>query len=207
MGLVEFDGTRLRLRNAALLLFAKNASKWHPRPQIRILKVRGTEEKSGADFNMTEIGEINGNIFCLIDQSIELLKAHLTETRFSSDAMFRAQMIYPEAVCREVIVNAVTHRDYSQEGRGIEIKIFDDRLEVQSPGKLLSPVTIQDLEELRGLHQSRNVHVSRVLRELGYVQELGEGVRRMFELMKSNSMPAPRMESPNKSFLVKLYHK
>ena len=200
--LAEFDGTRLRLRRAALLLFAKHPTKWHPRNQVRILKVKGTEEKSGENFNVEEAGEISGNIFKLITQSWELLRPHLTETKFSKDAIFQPQLIYPEYACREALVNAITHRDYSMEGRGIEVRIFDDRLEILSPGKLLSSISIRDLEELKGVHQSRNSYVARVLREFGYVRELGEGMKRIFESMQKNGFERPRLESPNKSFVI-----
>ena len=200
--LAEFDGTRLRLRRAALLLFAIHPTKWHPRNQVRILKVKGTEEKSGENFNVEEAGEISGNIFKLIAQSWELLRPHLTETKFSKDAIFQPQLIYPEYACREALVNAITHRDYSMEGRGIEVRIFDDRLEILSPGKLLSSISIRDLEELKGVHQSRNSYVERVLREFGYVRELGEGMKRIFESMQKNGFERPRLESPNKSFVI-----
>lgn len=205
--LAEFDGTRLKLRRGALLLFAKNISKWHPRSQVRILRVKGTEEKTGENFNLEELAEVNGNIFSLIDSSWEALRPNLTETRFSKDALFKTQIIYPELACREALINAITHRDYSIEGRGIEIKIFDDRLEVLSPGKLLSSITIKDLEELKGVHQTRNTYIGRALREFGYIRELGEGIRRMFDLMKSNELIPPRIESPNKSFIVSLFYK
>jgi len=205
--LAEFDGNKLRLRRAALLLFAKHPTKWHPRNQIRIFRVKGTEEKAGDNFNVHEVGEISGNSFQINEQSWEMLRPHLTETRFSKDAIFKTQIIYPEAACKEALINAITHRDYSLEGRGIEVKIFDDRLEILSPGKLLSSLTIKNLEELKGVHQSRNAYMARVLREFGYIRELGEGMKRIFELMQSNDLVKPKLESPNKSFIITLYYK
>jgi len=205
--LAEFDGNRLKLRRAALLLFSKNISKWHPRSQVRIFKVKGIEEKTGTDFNVTELDEINGNIFALIEKSWESLRLNLTETRLSENALFRPQVIYPELACKEALINGITHRDYSLEGRGIEIKIFDDRLEILSPGKLLSSITIAELEELKGIHQSRNVYISKVLREYGYIRELGEGIRRIFEQTKNNYLIKPKFESPNKSFIVTFFNK
>jgi ATP-dependent DNA helicase RecG len=207
LDLAEFDGGRLRLRKAALLLFAKHPTKWHPRNQVRVLKIRGTEEKSGEEFNVEEIGEVSGNIFTLYEKSWELLRPRLTETRFSKDAIFKTQIIYPELACREALINAISHRDYNLEGRGIEIKIFGDRLEVLSPGKLLSSISIKDLEELKGLHQSRNAYIARVLREYGYIRELGEGIKRIYELMQSHDMVNPKLESPNKTFIITLFYR
>lgn len=207
MELAEFDGDRLRLRRAALLLFAKNPNKWHPRSRVRILKVNGIVEKSAPEYNVTEIADVSGNIFQLAADSWDALRPVLSETRYSDDGLFKTQVIYPEPACREALINAITHRDYSLEGRGIEIRIFTDRLEILSPGKLLSKLTIEDLKELKGAHETRNTYVARVLREYGYIRELGEGIRRMFEIMKSNELIEPQIVSPNKSFIVTLFYK
>ena len=206
MDLAEFNGDRLMLRKAALLLFAKKSSKWHPRSRVRILKVNGFEQKTAPDYNVTEISDISGNIFQLAADSWEALRPLLSETRYSDDGRFKTQAVYPEAACREALINAVTHRDYSIEGRGIEIRIFSNRLEILSAGKLLSKLTIDDLKELKGVHESRNVYIARVLREYGYVRELGEGMRRMFEVMESNALAKPRISSPNQSFIVELFY-
>ncbi|GGG94135.1 hypothetical protein GCM10007415_31490 [Parapedobacter pyrenivorans] len=207
LDLAEFDGSSLKLRKAALLLFAKKSNKWHPRLQVRIFKVRGTEEKTGAEFNVTEVGEANGNIFQLVESSWDLLRPHLTDTKFSDDALFRNQIMYPELACREALINAITHRDYNAEGRGIEVKIFNDRLEIENPGELLSSITINDLESLSGAHQTRNTYVARVLRETGFIRELGEGIRRIFELMRNNDMVAPKIRSRNKTYSITLFYK
>ena len=207
MELAEFDGDRLRLRKAALLLFAKNSNKWHPRSRVRVLKVGGTQEQSAPEYNVTEIADVSGNIFQLIDESWDALRPALSETRYSSDGLFKTQVIYPEPACREALINAITHRDYSIEGRGIEIRIFTDRLEILSPGKLLSKLTIEDLKELKGVHETRNTYLARVLREFGYIRELGEGIRRMFAIMKKNELVEPQIASPNKSFIVTLFYK
>lgn len=207
LDLAEFDGVSLKLRRAALLLFAKKSSKWHPRLQVRILKVNGTEEKTGEEFNVTEVGEANGNIFQLIESSWDLLRPHLTDTRFSQDGLFKNQIMYPELACREALVNAITHRDYSNEGRGIEVKIFDDRLVIKNPGELLSSISIDDLTSLTGVHQSRNTYLARVLRESGHIRELGEGIRRIHELLRSNDMVEPVLESENKTFSITLFYK
>lgn len=195
MELTEFDGDKLRLRKAALLLFAKKPDKWHPRSRVRILKVNGREEKPAPAYNVTEIADISGNIFQIIAASWEALSAVLKETRYSADGLFKTQVIYPEPACREALINAITHRDYSLEGRCIEIRIFTDRLEILSPGKLLSKLSIEDLKELEGAHETRNAYIARILREYGYVRKLGEGIRRMFESMKTHfenlNLPAP----------------
>ena len=205
--LAEFDGASLRLRRAALLLFAKEASRWHPRSQVRLLKIDGTELKSGKDYNVTVDEEIRDNVLTLIESGWDLIRPHLTETRFASDAVFRTQIIYPEAACREALINAIAHRDYSIEGRGIEVHVYEDRLTVISPGGLLSSIRIEDLKNQKGVHQSRNSFVARVLRGVGYMRELGEGIRRIYELMTSNDLTAPELRAEPDAFSISLQHR
>src|SRR5207247_477931 len=120
-------------------------------------------------------------------------RPHLVETKLSPEALFKQQVMYPEDACREALVNAITHRDYSLEGQNIEILIFDDRMEVYSPGSLLSTVTVESLRKLAGVHESRNALIARVLREIGYVREMGEGMRRIFRLFNDADLVAPEL--------------
>ncbi|MCH8904881.1 MAG: hypothetical protein IIA45_13320, partial [Bacteroidetes bacterium] len=112
-----------------------------------------------------------------------------------------------EDACREALTNAIAHRDYSIEGRNIEIKIFDDRMDITSPGGLLSNIKIKELTELSGVHQSRNSLVARVLKEIGYMREMGEGIRRIYNLMKQNDLVAPELKSDKNSFSIILHSK
>ncbi len=205
--LAEYDGTKLKLRRAALLLFSREPNKWHPRLQVRVLKIDGTEMLTGDRFNVSVDKEETGNLLTLIESSWDLLRPHLTETRFSKDAKFKSQIMYPELACREALVNAIAHRDYSNEGRGIEVRVYSNRLEITSPGGLLSSINIEDLRKLTGVHQSRNSLLSRVLREVGYMRELGEGMRRIYELMKSNDLTPPELYSDHGVFRVVLHHR
>lgn len=96
--LAEFEGTKLRMRRAALLLFAKEPLRWHPRLQVRILKVEGAMIKTGDKYNVVKDEEVSDNVLNLIESSWDLLRPHLTETRFRRDALFKTQIIYPELV-------------------------------------------------------------------------------------------------------------
>ncbi len=206
LDIAEYIGPGLRLRRSAPLLFAKEPSKWHPRLQLRIIKVEGTELKSGSQYNAKSDQTVTGNILELVEKGWEALRPQLVQTRLGKDARFGTTIMYPELACREALVNAIAHRDYSEEGRGVEIYVFDDRMEVRNPGALLSTITIADLVRLEGVHQSRNATIARVLREAGYMRELGEGMRRMFELMKKSELTQPELTSSTNSFCVTLRH-
>ena len=207
LGLAEYGMGCLRLRRAALLLFGKDINQWHPRCQVRIIRIRGTELKTGRDYNVASDESVTGNILQLLTKSWEQLRPHLVETKLNQDALFREQVMYPEDAVRESLINAITHRDYSVEGKNIEISIYDDRMTVQSPGALLSTISIDDLRKQKGAHESRNAHIARVLKEIGYVREMGEGMRRIFRLMNDADLVAPEVVSDHGQFSVSLFHK
>lgn len=207
LGLADYAFGVIQLRRAALLLFASDIKRWHPRSDVRIVRIRGTELKTGRDYNVTFDEASTGNVFQLLSDAWEKLRPHLVETKLSSDALFRERIMYPEDACREALINAIAHRDYSIEGRNIEFYIYDDRMEIRSPGGLLSTVRIEELRKLKGLHQSRNALVARVLREVGYMREMGEGMRRIFYLMRDADLVAPELYSDQSLFMITLKHK
>jgi len=193
---------------AALLLFAKDIRRWHPRCQIRILRVLGTTLGHGASYNVKEDTTEEGNIFRLLVKGWDLLRTTflVQRTEFAEGARFETKFVYPEQACREALINAIAHRDYSVQS-GIDIFVYDDRMEVKSPGSILSTLRLSDLEELKGAHESRNPVIARVLREHRYMRELGEGVRRMFEAMEQNDLEKPTLLSGGQSFSIVLSNK
>lgn len=87
-----------------------------------------------------------------------------------------------------IIINAATRCDYSIKGTDIQIKTFDDRIVVESPGNLPGIVR---LNNMRQVHFSRNPKIAAFLHEYDYVQEFGEGVDRMYKEMEKAGLPAP----------------
>ncbi len=207
LGLGEYGPSGLRLRRAALLLFAKDIVKWHPRCEVRILRVVGTEIGAGRDYNVMEDETIRGNVIEILENAWDQLRPFLARTKFQANAIFKEAIIYPEDACREAMINAVAHRDYSIEGEPIEITVFDDRMEIRNPGRLLSSVSVEQLLELERSHESRNVFTARVLRELGYMREMGEGMKRIFASMRRSDLVDPKLQNERKHFIVTLYHR
>ena len=206
LGLAEFVGDSLRLRTAAFLLFASDVRKWHPRSEIRILRISGTELLTGVDYNVTQDESYSGNALELLSVGWELIRQYLVQKRLAGGT-FQFQAAYPEDACREALVNAIAHRDYSIEGRAIEVLVFNDRLEIRNPGRLLSTVNLAELKRGIGFHDSRNTYVARVLRELGYMQEMGEGIRRIQALMNGHELAPPDIASANHTFTITFSHR
>jgi ATP-dependent DNA helicase RecG len=208
LGLAQYASNGVRLTRAAVLLFAKDIQRWHPRSQVRFVKVHGTELLSGEKYNVISDEFVQGNIYDLIYKSWEMMRPYLAyKTEFSVGATFEEQYIFPEDACREVILNAIVHRDYSSEGRGIEVIIFQDRLEIKSPGALLSVITIADLEALDNRHESRNAKIAYTLKVNKLMREMGEGMKRIFMLMQQNDLQKPKLYSNTVWFTVSLFNK
>lgn len=207
LGLAEYSVSGLRLRRAAVLLFAKDVSKWHPRSQVRILKVNGNELLPGDKYNVVSDEIVFGNIYELASKAWEGLRPYLAQkTEFGAGGKFEQRYSYPEDACREALLNALAHRDYSN-SNGIEVYIFDDRLEIKSPGALLSTLKIEDLYALDNRHESRNSKIAYTLNVSKFMRELGEGMKRIFTLMSELDRKPPELYSNTNWFTVKLFNK
>ena len=205
-GLAEYAVNGLRLRQAAILLFARDIQKWHSRSQVRFLKIAGTTLESGEKYNVISDEAITGNIFELIVKAWETLRPYLAyKTVFGVDARFEQKYIYPEDACREALLNAIAHRDYANHN-GVEVYIYDNRIEIKSPGALLSTLTVQDLLELDNRHESRNAKITYVLKVNKFMRELGEGMKRIFTLMQDNDLQKPKLYSNTNWFTITLYN-
>ncbi|MDI6791668.1 MAG: ATP-binding protein, partial [bacterium] len=107
---------------------------------------------------------------------------------------------YPPDAIREAITNAVCHRDYFSNGN-VQIRIFDDRIEIWNPGTLPEGLTIEDL---KGKHESkpRNKLIARLFFLIKYIEEWGTGTNEMIELCLNYDLPEPKLEEIAGSFVV-----
>lgn len=132
--------------------------------------------------NVVKQEYIEGPLPILIEKTKTILTAQLREFTALNhlNGKFTTVPEYPEFAWLEGIVNAVTHRAYNVQGDDIKIKMFDDRLEISSPGKFPNIVNRYNIKEVR---YSRNPRTARALTEMGWVRELGEGVKRIYKEM------------------------
>ena len=149
----------------------------------------GIEAKVGSEMNVIKDKCFEGRILDLTEKTIEYVRSQIKEhTYLGADAKFVTEAEYPEFVWKELIVNAITHRDYSIKGTDIQIKMFDDHLTVESPGTLPGIVRLNNMREV---HFSRNPKIAEFLHEYGYVREFGEGVDRIYSEMQQAGLPEP----------------
>jgi ATP-dependent DNA helicase RecG len=209
LDLAEFGSEGLQLRRAALLLFATDIAKWHPRCEVRIVRVYGETLGVGKDYNILPRDDhtVRGNILYILQNAWDVLRPFLTQTKLSDSVIFKETLVYPEGACSEAVTNAIAHRDYSSEGKGVEVLIFDNRFEITSPGGLLASICIDDLRAGKRTHQSRNAYIARMLRECGYMREMGEGMLRIFTTMRDRDLVPPELEADGTKFNIILRHR
>ena len=108
---------------------------------------------------------------------------------------------YPLPAVREAITNAIAHRDYKLGGQKVLLRMFDDRLEVESPGGLAGPVTLETLETRR---YSRNPRLAQAMYSLRLIEEMGTGIRRIRHELSLLGSGTPSFASDRVSFLATL---
>lgn len=185
---------------AGWLLFGNETPIWS---YVRYLRYAGTTVETGPRSNQTEDIRLEGAIPALIEQARLLIAEQVGSViRLTESGRFERVPALPEFAWLEGIVNAVTHRSYSLQGDGVRVREFDDRVVIESPGRLPGLVRVQNIRSTRF---SRNPRIARVLAEMGYVRELGEGVNRMFEEMSLYGLREPVYKSAAAGVHVTLY--
>ena len=172
---------------ACILLFGKYPQKFFPRGRTRFIRYKGTEERVGAEMNVIKDVTFEGTILDLVKAMIAYLETQVEEHTFlGQHGQFVTHRDYPKFVIQEMVVNACCHRAYNIKGTEIQIKMFDNRLVFESPGRL--PGTVKP-SNIRHTHFSRNPKIAQFLKAYNFVKEFGEGVDRVCRELEANGTP------------------
>jgi len=197
--LTEQNGTLL-FTVAGLLLFGKDPQRHLPYTRLSAVRFADTEVSE----RMDDRKEITGTLSQIIDQVLLFIRRNIrVAARIEG---FRREDVpqYDEIALREAVVNAVAHRDYSLTGSQIRLFIFDDRIEVRSPGRLPNTVTLENIKV--GVHAERNPRICTVLTHLGYMSDIGTGIPRLIiRLTKRLSGREPEFELFDEEFWVRIW--
>ncbi len=199
-GFLKEKNGELHFTKAGMLLFGKNPSVYLPSARVRVLKFEGTNFQVGTEMNIVKDKTFDSCLYKTIEQARNFINSQLREfTHLNQEGIFETIPEYPEFAWYEGLVNAVTHRDYSNSGEHITVKLYDDRLEICSPGKLGGFVTLDTMKTKR---YSRNPQIARVLNELGIVRELNEGVKRIYSEMQRFFLKDPIYSEPDRNSVL-----
>jgi ATP-dependent DNA helicase RecG len=198
------DNHHLRPTVAGALAFAPRPERWLVASGIDVAEFSGSKPLST---NIRFQQPIRGNIFAVIERTVDLLWARIDHastldpehgvTQVQTDA-------YPRVVLRELTVNALCHRDWSVEGSIIRIQIFPDRIEWISPGGLPPGIRVS---ELRDRQFSRNPMLAQFLYQAGVIERFGLGLDTVFDALQAADHPPPDLIDQGHTFIVRVFAK
>lgn len=195
-GCLQRRGTDYVPTNAGLLLFARHVEQHHPQCEITLVRYRGLE--MGEEWEREDIRDT------LPEQARRAqtwIMEHMRKGSRMAGLEREDWTEYPEAAIREVLLNAVAHRDYAVRGENIRVALFADRLECYSPGRLPGHVTVENIQTER---YSRNEVLVQLLSDLQLIERLGYGIDRVVKQMSAAGLPAPSFRETAAGFVVTL---
>jgi ATP-dependent DNA helicase RecG len=195
-GCLQAYGQELLPTYAGLLLFGKQPQRWLP--NALVLSARFSGPTFSDEFVRQEI---TGTLPQQLRSAENFVRDHLKTVVRLVGLKRQETLEYPMEAVRELLVNAIAHRDYAIQGDSIHLHIFSNRLEVHSPGPLPGPVTLENLLEAR---YSRNPVIVQVLSDLGFIERMGYGLNRVVRVTREHNLEPPRFEEIAGSFRVSL---
>lgn len=190
-------------RVSGLLLFAKNPSSCLPRKcAVKIVRYETKEEEPERDYLGTTIS-LEGPIYKLIHDTVKAVTKIMSSIKVWTAEGIRSMSYPPEAIW-EIITNSIIHRDYSISD-DVQILIFDNRIEILSPGKLPGYVTVENILSSRF---ARNHKLVRTLSKYKNApnKDIGEGLNTAFEKMKEWKLKSPIIEEIERNVKVTIPH-
>ncbi|MCL0061803.1 hypothetical protein M1N62_02440 [Thermodesulfovibrionales bacterium] len=187
-----------KLTNAAILLFGKNPQKFFLQTVIKAIRFKGTDVTE----DMIDFKTMEGDILIQLKRAEDFIFEHIPKQAWIEEGKLQRQekWLYPPKAIREALANALAHRDYETTS-SVQVRIFDDRLEIWNPGCLPPGLTV---EKLKTKHDSipRNPLIARAFFWVKYVEEVGTGTNKMIRWCKEWELPEPEFEDTGTSFVV-----
>ena len=129
--------------------------------------------------------EFEGNLLYLLNASLDFVKRN-SKKMWKKGPVYRIEYPeYPERAVQEAIVNALIHRDYTVFGSEVHIDIYDDRLEVYSPGGMYDGTFIQDLDPFDIASSRRNPVIADLFARMNLMERRGSGLKNIIETYES----------------------
>ena len=188
---------------AGLLMFGKYPQSFEPQLVITFLQYYGTTEteKTPRGERFLDNRKFEGAVPEMVEGAVNHIMASIRKSSLIEGLYRRDIPEYPEEAVREAVLNAIAHRDYSHFVRGsyVQIRLFADRLEIQSPGGLYGSVTEETIDEEQS---TRNRILMRLMEDLHLVENRGSGIKTMIEAMRKANLEPPRLQDKRSSFWV-----
>ena len=183
--------------NAAILLFGTNPHRFFGHSEIRCARFKGTKPLEFIDMKV-----FGGNLIDQREDAVEFVKEHI-KLHAKIVGLERVETWeYPIDAIREAITNAICHRNY-EESANVQVRIFDDRIEIWGCGSLPEPLTVDDLKKS---HRSilRNPLIGKCLFLIKFIEHWGTGTNRIIDACAAHGLPKPVFEELSGSLVVTL---
>lgn len=188
----SFEKNEFKPNTACAILFAKEVRRVIPGAFIRVLRYDDVEEKFGHKLNSVADRFFEGPLAIQILEATKYIDAQIRNfTRLGRDGRFATNPEYPKEVWLEAVVNACVHRSYNLKHMNIFVKMFEDKMVIESPGAFMPPTTAETVYDT---HNPRNPHLMWGMYYFDFVQCAFEGTRRMRASMREANLPDPRFD-------------
>jgi ATP-dependent DNA helicase RecG len=179
------------LTNAAVVLFAKEPTRYLPQCRVRITVFAGS--KSSDTFIHDRI--LEGNLFKNIEEVLQFFDVNIaSKSNFSDKKWLREDVTFPKLALREGLMNALIHRDYSNVSGSAIIAFYPDRLEISNYGELPIELKPSDLAK-NHLSMPRNPDIAHICFIRQMIEKIGRGTIKMIEDCENKGYPKPKWQS------------
>jgi len=177
LGVAEKQSGKVIFNNTGILFFAKNLEHIYRHTTITCALFKGTDKVDVLDRK-----DFNDDIVTSVNNAMLFLKQHIAVRYEFNGSPKRIEIPeIPFEALREAVINAACHRDYFEKGANIMVAIFDDRVEISSPGTLVKGLNKKNFGKKSIL---RNANIASLFHRMGYIEKMGTGIIRMQDLMK-----------------------
>lgn len=191
-----------KLTNAAILLFGKDTQAFFLQAELKAVRFKGADET----VPMLDFKTIGGDAIMLLEKAESFIYDHIPMKAWIESGKLQRQekWLYPPDAIREALANALAHRDYASSGK-VQVRIFDDRLEIWNPGLLPSQLTV---EKLKGKHDSipRNPLIAKAFFWIKFAEDVGSGTSKIVQWCKGWGLPEPTYEEAGGSFVTTFHN-
>ncbi len=196
LNLIKEDQNRKFPTNALVLLSNDSLrNQLFPYAKIECARFKGTVPGDFIDQKTIDLP-----LSCQAEETYKFILRHISQGASYKGVYRKDRWEYPVIAIREVIRNAVIHRDYSLGGKDIKVAIFDDKIEITSPGKLMPTVDFDDMEA--GQSDIRNKVLAPVFKKLGIIEQWGNGLQLIAEELKKYPEIQMQWSEPGVAFRV-----
>lgn len=192
-----FDGDKLK--RAAVLLFAKDPQKFFIQSHAKIGKFLSEVDMISTDY-------IEGNLIEQLDIILQVLRTKYLKNKVVFEGIHRKEILeYPEGALKEIIINALIHRDYANTSN-LQIKVYDQKISFTNGALLPYEITI---DKLKQPHASipKNPLIASVFYKAGLIENWGRGTISILNSCEKHGIPEPEFKFDMNVFWVVLHHK